>query len=226
MAQFEIVGVVRDEKYNSVREPAPPTMYRADLQAADARTLFRGPHGGRSRPRHRPSARRCGGWIRTLPVTNVSTQTRKDRGAVLRRSGSSRRRIAVRRARAGAGVDRSVRPDELQRGAPHERDRHAHGARRAARSTCVRLVMSESMRLVFVGIAVGAAAAVAAGHFVTALLFGVQPTDSSPCSECGDDDPGGGCSYLRPRAPHESCGAAERDGRAVPKPLGAARPDR
>ena len=31
--EFEIIGVVRDTKYASVRDPGPPTMYRCVLQA-------------------------------------------------------------------------------------------------------------------------------------------------------------------------------------------------
>ena len=39
---------------------------------------------------------------------------------------------AVRRARAARGIGRPVRRDVVQRRAPHQRDRHPHGARRAA----------------------------------------------------------------------------------------------
>jgi ABC-type antimicrobial peptide transport system permease subunit len=42
----------------------------------------------------------------------------------------------------------------------------------------LRLVMSESMTLVLLGIVVGLAAAVAAGRLVTALLFGLAATDA------------------------------------------------
>jgi ABC-type antimicrobial peptide transport system permease subunit len=42
----------------------------------------------------------------------------------------------------------------------------------------LRLVMSESMTLVLLGIVVGLAAALAAGRLVTALLFGLAATDA------------------------------------------------
>ena len=48
----------------------------------------------------------------------------------------------------------------------------------AQRSDVLRLVMSESMTLVVVGIVVGLAAALAAGRLVTTLLFGLAATDA------------------------------------------------
>lgn len=47
----------------------------------------------------------------------------------------------------------------------------------AARADVLRLVMSESMVLVAVGLALGIAVAVATGRFVSSQLFGVAPTD-------------------------------------------------
>jgi len=39
-SRFEIVGIVADAKYNSVRDSAPPTMYFAYLQRPVAATAF------------------------------------------------------------------------------------------------------------------------------------------------------------------------------------------
>ena len=64
--QLEIVGVLRDAKYNSVRDPAPPTMYVPYLQARAGSRGDRGPDRGRSGERSRAaSAKRCGRSIRT-----------------------------------------------------------------------------------------------------------------------------------------------------------------
>ena len=42
----------------------------------------------------------------------------------------------------------------------------------------LRLVMSESMRLVAIGVAIGLAVAMAAGRLVSSLLFGLGATDA------------------------------------------------
>ena len=55
--------------------------------------------------------------------------------------------------------------------APHQRDRHPHGARRAARTTCCGLVMRESMVLVAVGVVIG-----------LAVAFGAEPARRRRCS--------------------------------------------
>src|SRR5262249_56832846 len=39
-SQFEIIGVLRDAKYNSVRDPAPPTMYVPQLQVRATAAAF------------------------------------------------------------------------------------------------------------------------------------------------------------------------------------------
>jgi ABC-type antimicrobial peptide transport system permease subunit len=51
----------------------------------------------------------------------------------------------------------------------------ALGARAA---DVLRLVMSESMRLVAIGVAIGLAVAMAAGRLVSSLLFGLGATDA------------------------------------------------
>jgi ABC-type antimicrobial peptide transport system permease subunit len=53
--------------------------------------------------------------------------------------------------------------------------RMALGARAA---DVLRLVMSESMRLVAIGVAIGLAVAMAAGRLVSSLLFGLGATDA------------------------------------------------
>ena len=177
--QFEIVGVVRDAKYNSLREPAPPTMYVPYLQAGPTAL-----NGMFFEVRTAGDPATTIGTLRdvvrrvdpNLPATNVSTQLENIEERFVQEKLFARACTlfgAVALVLASIGlfglISYSVacRTNEIG-------IRMALGAQRL---DVLRLVMSESIRLVFVGIAVGAAAAVAAGHFVTALLFGVQPTD-------------------------------------------------
>jgi ABC-type antimicrobial peptide transport system permease subunit len=48
----------------------------------------------------------------------------------------------------------------------------------AERRDVVRMVMGESLILVVIGLAIGVAAALAAGRLVATLLFGLSPTDT------------------------------------------------
>ena len=70
----EIVGVIKDTKYNSLREAAPPTLYRV---LPGTRRLQRGcPHRGRSdEPDRDRSARAMRQVDPDLPLTGMTTQT-------------------------------------------------------------------------------------------------------------------------------------------------------
>ena len=175
--QQEIVGVLRDAKYNSVREAAPATMYVPHLQAR----MF----GPRLRRAHcRRSTRRCHRDSRSRPPggPQSAADERRDADGVDRAAvcpGESVRAgvCVVRRACAGAGVDRHLRLDVVQRGAPHQRNRHSHGPWRTARRTCSAQIMRESMMLVIAGVAMGWRWPMAAGRLIASLLFGLSPTD-------------------------------------------------
>ena len=131
--EFEIVGVVRDTKYSSVRDPGPPTMYRCVWQQPVAGPERRAQDGGRSAGDDRDRARRDARGRPDAAAPAVHVADRADLAAV--RAGAALRHglRRVRRAGRGAGVHRPVRPHELQRRAPDHRDRRPHGARRAAR---------------------------------------------------------------------------------------------
>ena len=132
-AQFEIVGVVRDTKYSSIRDAAPPTMYYCHRAGRDRRRWRSSPARRRIRTRSPSRVRAAMRQLDpTLPSAGLTTQADQLEGPF--RAGATVRDgvLALRRARAAPRVHRPLRADVLQRRAAHERDRHPHGARRPA----------------------------------------------------------------------------------------------
>lgn len=181
---LEIVGVLRDARYNSVREPAPPTMYVPYTQHRVLNAVFEVRTAG--------DPRTAIGGIReavkqidpNLPVTDVSTQSeqierRFSQEKVFARAYALFGGLALLIAAIGLfglmSYNVSRRTNEIG-------VRMALGAQRG---DVLRLVMNESMLLVFVGIGLGVAAALAAGRLVATLLFGLSPTDAGTMAIAG-----------------------------------------
>ena len=173
---FEIVGVLRDTKYNSVRDAAPPTMYVPYAQSRLGNAVFE------LRTAAAPSG--VMGAVReavrqidpNLPLTDVSTQIEQ----VERRFAQEKLfaqaytlfgGLALLLASIGLfglmSYNVSRRTNEIG-------IRMALGAQR---SDVLGLVMRESMILVAIGIVLGLVAALSASSFVKSLLFGLPPTD-------------------------------------------------
>jgi len=174
--QLEIVGVLRDAKYDSVRNEIPPTMYVPHLQGRPA-TLFH------IRTAADPAS--AIGGIREavrqidpdLPLLDVATQAEQidknlQQERVFAQAYAMFGALAMLIASVGLfglmsyGVARRTNEIGI---------RMALGAQRG---DVLRLVMSESMRLVALGVVVGLAVAVASGRFVASLLFGIPATDT------------------------------------------------
>jgi len=175
--QLEIVGVLRDAKYNSVRDPPPPTQYVPALQRPLASALFQ------LRTVGDPAA--VVGAIReavrqidpNLPMMDVATQIEQ-----------VEKRLAPERAFAQAyatfgglavllasiGIF-GLMSYSVARRTNEIGIRMALGARR---QDVLRLVMRESMLLVVAGIAIGLAVATASSRLIASLLFGLSPTDT------------------------------------------------
>jgi predicted permease len=176
-AQLEIVGVVRDTKYESVREAAAPTMFVPHLQTRMFGPTF--------------TVRTAGdplatiGGIReavrqidpNLPIANVSTQVEQVEQRFLQERVFAQAYtlfggLALLLAAIGLfglmSYSVARRTNEIG-------IRMALGAQ--ARDVLT-LVMRESMVLVIVGVAIGLGIALAAGRFVASLLFGVAATDT------------------------------------------------
>ena len=148
--------MLRDAKYNSVRDPAPRR-----CSAVSAGTGGIGGHRSAHRRRsgvgdeRRPRSRAQSG---AEPADDGRVDTARAGGAPLRAGEDLRAGLhAVRRAGAAGGLDRAVRPDVVRGGAADERDRHPHGARRTARRRDAPGAASRSMILVAIGVAIGVA---------------------------------------------------------------------
>ena len=174
--QLEIVGVLRDAKYNSVRDSAPPTMYIPYLQTRLTSAVFEVRTAGA------PAG--VMGALRevtrqidpNLPLTDVSTQIEQ----VERRFAQEKLfaqaytlfgGLALLLASIGLfglmSYSVSRRTNEIG-------IRMALGAQR---QHVLKLVLGESMALVVLGILAGVAIALSASHLISTLLFGLPPRD-------------------------------------------------
>jgi predicted permease len=176
-AQIEIVGVVRDVKYNSVRDSAPPTMYVPYVQNAVGAMAFEVRTSG--------DPLQAVGSIReavrqvdpNVPLMDVSTQIEQ-----IERRFSQERVFAQAYALFGglALLVASIGLFGLMSYSVTRRTneigiRMALGAQRPE---VVRMIMGESLILVAIGVAIGLAVALAAGRLIATLLFGVAATDT------------------------------------------------
>jgi predicted permease len=174
--ELEIVGVLHDAKYNSVRDAVPPTEYLPYPQAHLTNSVFE------VRTNGAPAA--AMGSIRdvarnidpNLPLTDVSTQIeqvekRFQQERVFAQAYTLFGGLALLLAAVGLfglmSYNVSRRTNEIG-------VRMALGAQPR---DVLGLVMRESMLLVVLGAAVGIAVALASSRLVAARLFGVPPTD-------------------------------------------------
>ena len=173
--EHEIIGVIKDTKYDSLREPAPATMYRVLPGNASAASVVARTVGDPS------------GLIETvrnamrqvdpeLPLTGMTTQAAEIENRV-----EQERLFALAYSLFGAlalllaciglfglmSYNVSRRTSEIG-------IRMALGAQR---SGVMGMVLRESMIMVAVGVVLGLAGALAGGRFIQSVLFGLSTTD-------------------------------------------------
>ena len=174
--EFEIVGVVRDTKYSSVRDPGPPTMYRCVLQgpARSLNVVLRTAGDPLAMTETVRAAMRE--VDPTLPIQRFTSQTEQ-----ISLRFAQERLFATAYTAFGAlalvlaciglfglmSYNVARRTNEIG-------IRMALGAQRG---TVVRMVMGESMLLVGIGAALGLAGALWAGRFVKTVLYGLSAND-------------------------------------------------
>ena len=177
-SQLEIVGVVRDVKYDSVRDAAPPTMFVPYMQTRVGSPVFevRTSQGaaGAVTGAVREAVRQID---QNLPMMDVSTQLeqvemRFQQEKFFAQAYTLFGVVALLLASLGLfglmSYNVARRTNEIG-------IRMALGAQR---HDVLRLVMRESMLLVIIGVSAGLAIALFAGRFVATLLYGVPPTDA------------------------------------------------
>ena len=175
---LEIVGVLRDAKYSSVREAVPPTMYVPALQNRLPTAVFQ------LRTSADPSA--AIGAIReavrqidpNLPLIDVSTQVEQvEKRLVQEKTFAQAYALFGGLAMLLASIGLfGLMSYSVARRTNEIGIRMALGAQR---QDVLRLVMGESMVLVVAGVAIGLATALAASRLVASLLYGLAPTDAT-----------------------------------------------
>ena len=175
--EYEIVGIVRDTKYDSVRDPGPPTMYRCAWQmpTRSLNVVLRTAGDPLAMTETVRAAMRD--VDPTLPIQRFTSQTEE-----ISQRFAQERLFATAYTAFGAlalllaciglfglmSYNVSRRTNEIG-------IRMALGAQR---TTVLGMVMRESMLLVTLGVVLGLTAAVWAGRFVSAVLFGLSATDA------------------------------------------------
>jgi predicted permease len=174
--EYEIVGVVRDTKYNDLREAAPPTFYEMARQSP-MRSLnvlvrtFGDPAA--LTPAVRAAVRDVDA---TLPITNIHTQTEQVEGRfeqerLFAHALSLFGGLALLLASIGLF---GVMSYSVARRTNEIGIRMALGAQRPRIGL---MVLGESMALVALGIGLGLLAAAGLGRYVASVLFGLGTTD-------------------------------------------------
>jgi predicted permease len=174
--EFEIVGVVRDTKYSSVRDPGPPTMYRAVWQA-QTRGLFVVLRTAGEPLAMSETVRAAMREVDpTIPIPEFTSQTeqislRFAQERLFARAYAAFGGLAVLLACIGLfglmSYNVSRRTGEIG-------VRMALGAQRR---TVIGMVMSESMRLVAIGLVLGLGVALWAARFVETVVYGLSARD-------------------------------------------------
>jgi predicted permease len=174
--QIEIVGIVRDAKYNNVRQAAPPTMYTPYQQGYSGSMTFEVRTAGdplAAIPAVREAIRAVDP---NVPIINLTTQeseveNRFKQERLFAQVGAAFGALALLVASVGLfglmSYSVARRTNEIGIRMPLG----------AARADVLRLVMRESMVLVLGGVVLGLAGAIAAGRPIASLLFGLAPAD-------------------------------------------------
>jgi predicted permease len=175
-AELEVVGIVQDVKYSSMRTAAPPTAFRSTMQSPPRAASFVVRTAGSPEtltPAVRDTVRRIDP---TLPLRDVSTQS-----AEIEERLSDERLYALAYTSFGglatllaaiglfglSSYNVTQRTNEIG-------IRMALGAEA---SGVARMVMRESLVLVVVGVAAGVGGVMIAGRLVASLLYDLAPTD-------------------------------------------------
>lgn len=172
----QIVGLVRDAKYNNVREPAPPTVYvplRAGRTAtlevrttSDSLPLL---PGLRSRiDQSHPSFRVAGVILQSKLIDNTLLTER-----LLALLSAFFATVAV--ALAAVGLYGTISYSVVRR----TREIGIRVALGAERWSVVGVVMRDLALMLIAGLVVGVAAGLALGRFIGSLLFEVKPYDAA-----------------------------------------------
>jgi predicted permease len=175
-AEMEVVGMVRDTKYATVRDPGPPTLYRCVWQTTQRNlhvVLRTASEPLAMSETVRTAMREIDPTVPVQEFTSQSEQIsqRFAQERLFARAYTAFGALAVLLACLGLFglISYNVARRTSEIGV-----RMALGAQRR---TVVGMVMGESIRLVAVGIVLGLAAVLWAGRFVQPVVYGLSPSD-------------------------------------------------
>jgi predicted permease len=176
--EVEIIGVIRDTKYASVRAAAPPTWYQPALQFPARPMAFVVRTAGDPSAMTEPVRTAVRNVDPNLPLMTVTTQMEQVEGRF------AQERLFAMAYSLFAGLALvlaciglfGLMSYSVARRTNEIGIRMALGARRF---DVARMVMRESLILVVIGIAIGLGSALAAGKYVASVLFGLAPTDAA-----------------------------------------------
>jgi len=174
--EFEVVGVVRDTKHASVREPGPPTMYRCVWQTTQRNLHVVLRTAGEPLAMAETVRTAMREIDPTLPIQELTSQSeqisqRFAQERLFARAYAAFGALAVLLACIGLFGLMSY---NVARRTSEIGVRLALGAQRR---TVIGMVMSESVWLVAIGVVLGLAAVLWAGRFVQTVVYGLSPSD-------------------------------------------------
>jgi predicted permease len=174
--EFEVVGVVRDTKYASVRDPGPPTMYRCVWQTTQRNLHVVLKTAGEPLAMTETVRAAMREIDPTAPIQEFTSQSeqisqRFAQERLFARAYTAFGVLAVALASIGLFGLMSY---NVARRTSEIGVRLALGAQRRA---VIGMVMSESIRLVAIGIVLGLALVLWAGRFVQTVVYGLSPMD-------------------------------------------------
>ncbi len=175
---IEIIGIIRDTRYSSLRDAPPPTVYQSYLQTT--------PRGMIAVMRTAADPTAMVDEVRAvvrrvdpaLPITGVTTQTAQleNRVAQERLFANAYAIFGVLALTLAAVGLFGLMSYSVSRRTNEIGIRMALGA---DRRRVALMVLGESLVLVAIGVGLGLAGAAGAGRFVRATLFGLAPTDAA-----------------------------------------------
>jgi predicted permease len=173
----EIIGVVKDSKYTSLRNPIAPTLYinwmQTDVQNGEASVEVYASEDARAIAAVRQAVQALNP---NVPVTGVTTFDRQIQASLV-----SERVMATISTLFGAlallmaaiGLYGVLAYSVMQR----TREIGIRMALGAQRSRVISMVLRRVAAVTLIGVAIGTAAALALNRFVASMLYGVTPRD-------------------------------------------------
>jgi len=184
---YEVVGVVRDAKYNAIRRAAPPTFFMSYLQSdTDGGTMAFEVRTVGDPSAIAGSVRRAIAQIDSnVPVFELSTEEEKIDGLIRQDrqfAGLSAIFGALALLLAAIGLY-GIRAYSVARRTPEIGIRMALGA---GRGTIAQMILRETGWLVLFGVTAGLATAYGVTRYVQSMLYGIAPRDfrRSPQRPC------------------------------------------